>query len=195
MILKVTAPMLEHQPPLESRSEAHESLLAGERRFRLQLVESGLLLLQSPSEPVLQEAVTSALALQLPAPGETRTHGDYALLWLTPAEWLLECRLKDTDSLHCALTRRLARSLAVVTDMTDAFACFELNAARTDEVLMSGCNLDLTAAIFRAGRVARTSLAGIPAIIRKTEEPHGFRCLVDRSYASHIRDWLRVTTR
>lgn len=161
----------------------------------MQPAETGLLLLQSASQSALQDALTSEFALRLPAPGETCSSGDYALLWLTPAEWLLECPVKDTDALHSALTRRLARSLAVVTDMSDAFVCFDLSGARASDVLASGCSLDLRADMFPAGRVARTSLTGIPAIIRKTGEPHGFRCLIDRSFAHHIRDWLLMITR
>jgi heterotetrameric sarcosine oxidase gamma subunit len=186
--------MLDHQPPLDSPLEAHDNLLADEPGFRLQLVETGLLLIQSHSEPAVQEAVVGELGLRLPATGETRTSGDHVLLWLTPAEWILECPVNDTDYLHSALTRRLAGPLAVLTDVSDAFVCFELSGAQAVEVLVSGCSLDLRAANFPSGRVARTSLAGIPTIIRKTSEPRKFRCLVDRSYARHIRDWLLVTT-
>jgi sarcosine oxidase subunit gamma len=195
MILKGSASMLEHQQPLDSPPQAHGSPPAGESGFRVQLAETGLLLLQSASESALQDALTSEIALRLRAPGKTCSSGDYALLWLTPAEWLLECPVKDTDALHSALTRRLARSLAVVADMSDAFACFDLSGARASDVLASGCSLDLRADMFPAGRVARTSLAGVPVIIRKTGEPHGFRCLVDRSFARHIRDWLQMIAR
>lgn len=195
MILKGSVSMLEHQQPLESAWEPGGSHPAGQSALRIQLAEPGLLLLQSPSESALHDAVASEIDLRLPAPGETHARGDCALLWLTPAEWLLECPVKDTDALRSALTRRLARPLAVVTDMRDAYACLDLSGARASDVLASGCSLDLRADIFPAGRVARTSLAGIPAIIRKTAEPHDFRCLVDRSFARHIRDWLLMTTR
>jgi len=186
--------MLEHQQPLDSQPEARGSDSAGERGFRM-LAATGLLLLQSPSESALLDALNGEISLTLPGPGETRARGEYTLLWLTPAEWLLECPAAETDSLQSAFTRRFATSLAIVTDMTDAFACFELNGARTHDTLTSGCSLDLRADIFPAGRVARTSLAGIPAIIRRTGEPQGFRCLVDRSYARHLRDWLLMSTR
>lgn len=190
MIPKGNASMLEHQQPLDSPSEVGDGHPAGEPELRVRLAEAGLLLLQSPSESALQDVLASELNLGLPPPGETRVRGPYALFWLSPAEWLLECPVKDTVALRSALTRRLARPLAVVTDMTDAFACFDLIGARTGDVLASGSSLDLRADIFPAGRVARTSLAGTPAIIRKTGEPHDFRCLVDRSFARHMRDWL-----
>ena len=187
--------MLEHQQPLDSQPEARGSDSADVPGFRMTLAEPGLLLLQSPSESTLQDALDGEISLSLPGPGDTRARGEYTLLWLTPAEWFLECPVAEIDSLQTALTRRLATSLAIVTDMTEAFACFELSGARTEDVLMSGCSLDLRADNFPAGRVAGTSLAAVPAIIRKTAEPHGFRCLVDRSYARHIRDWLLMITR
>lgn len=48
---------------------------------------------------------------------------------------------EDTGSLHGAFTRQVATSLAVESDMSDAFACFELTGARVPDVLMSGCSL------------------------------------------------------
>jgi heterotetrameric sarcosine oxidase gamma subunit len=194
MIQKVSASMLEHQQPLDSPPEARGSDSADEPGFRMTLAEPGLLLLQSPSESALQDALRGEISLSLPGPGDTRARREYTLLWLTPAEWLLECPAAQIDSLQTGLTRRLATSLAIVTDMTEAFACFELSGTRTEEVLMSGCSLDLRADNFPAGRVARTSLAAVPAIIRKTAEPRGFRCLVDRGYARHVRDWLLMIT-
>lgn len=187
--------MLEHQQPLDAPLESRDGPLADGPGLRVKLADTGFLLLQSTAVSALQDALTSEVALRLPAPGETSVRGEYALLWLTPAEWLLECPASQTDSLQSAITRRVAPSLAVVTDMSDALECFELSGARAAEVLMSGCSLDLDAGIFPAGRVARTALADVPVIIRKTGEPHGFRCLVDRSYARHIRDWLLMTTR
>lgn len=193
MTLKVGASMLEHRQPLDS-PPAGDSRPTAEPGLRVQLAEPGLLLLQSPSECVLQDALRSELSLELPLAGETRARGIYALLWLTPAEWLLECPVRDVAALRSAFTRRLGKSLAVATVMSDAFACFDLSGAQTPDVLASGCGLDLRADNFPVGRVVRTSLADIPAIIRKTGAPDGFRCLVDRSYARHIRDWLLIST-
>lgn len=195
MILKASASMLDHQQSFHSPHGTCGSSLVDEYGLRVRLSGAGLLLLQSASESALEDMLKSEIALQLPAPGETCVRDDYALLWLTPAEWLLECPVNETDSLQSAFTRRLATSLAVVTDMSDAFACFEIRGARAVELVMSGCSLNLHTQAFPAGRVARTALAEVPIIIRKTGEPHSFRCLVDLSFASHIRDWLVETAR
>jgi sarcosine oxidase, subunit gamma len=187
--------MLEHQQPFDSPPEARGSLVADGPGIRVQLAQLGLLLLQSPSVSALEDALTSEVGLGLPAAGQTRTRDEYTLLWLAPAEWLLDCPVSDAGSLHGALTRRLAASIAAVIDMSDAFASFEVSGTRACNMLMSGCSLNLHADGFPAGRVARTSLAGIPAIMRKTGEPCAFRCLVDRGYICHIRDWLLMIAR
>lgn len=187
--------MLEHQKPFESLRDRQGGDLSDETKLQVELSSAGYLLLQSTSETTLQDAVASAVGLKLPAPQAASVRGDYALLWLTPAEWLLELPPRETDSLQNTLTRHLARSLAVVTDMSDAFACCQLTGACAAETLMSGCSLDLRAHAFPAGRIVRTSLADIPTTLWKTGEPQGFRCLIDRSFAAHLQNWLADATR
>lgn len=183
--------MLERQKPVDSVRESRGSDFADEP----ELSGAGFLLLQSASESSLRDALVGEIALDLPAPGGARVRGDYTLLWLAPGEWLLEHPVNETHSLQSALTRRLATSLAVVTDMSDAFACFEVRGARAAETLMRGCSLDLRTHAFPADRVARTALADIPAVVWGPGEPHRFRCLVDRSFAAHLRDWLMDVAR
>ena len=187
--------MLEYRNPFDSLRERPGSHLADEPGLRATLAEAGFLLLQSTAESSMEDALTSEIGLALPAPLETSVRGNYTLLWLTPAEWLLELPTEETDSLQIALSRRLATSLATVTDMSDAFACCEVSGARAAEALMSGCSLDLHTHSFPSGRVARTALADIPIIIRKIGEPNHFRCLVDRGFAGHLRDWLADVAR
>jgi len=187
--------MLEHQQPFESLSDSLDGYLADEPGLRVRLSRPGFLLLQSTSESALQDALTSEIGLEIPAAQRATTVGDYALLWLTPAEWLLEHPPKETNALQSALTRRLASSLALTTDMSDAFVCCEVSGARAAEALMSGCSLDLRPEVFPAGLVARTALADIPAIIWNPGEPRRLRCLIDRTFAGHLRDWLVDVTR
>ena len=187
--------MLEHRNPFDSLREGRGVYLADHPGLRATTSEAGFLLLQSTAESGLQDALSSEIGLVLPAPQQASVRDDYALLWLTPAEWLLELPAKETDSLQIALTRRLAGSLTTVTDMSDAFACCDVSGTRAAEALMTGCSLDLHAHAFPSGRVARTALADIPVIIRNAGEPHGFRCLIDRGFAGHFRDWLADVAR
>jgi heterotetrameric sarcosine oxidase gamma subunit len=75
--------------------------------------------------------------------------------------------------------------------MSDALAVCEVSGTRSADILMSGCTLDLRADGFLAGRSTRTGLADISAIVwNPGGESHRFRCIVDRSHARHLRDWL-----
>jgi|SRR5215469_495350 len=181
--------MLEHQEPFKSLKEGNGTDLANRPDLRVTISGGGFVLLQSASEAALDDALKE-IGLTIPGPGEACVRGDYALLWLTPAEWLLELPAREIHSLQSTLTERLSRLLAVVTDMSDAFACFEVSGVCAAEVLMSGCSLNLHLHAFPAGRVARTAFADIPTIIRKTEKPDTFRCLIDRSFATHMRAWF-----
>lgn len=150
----------------------------------------GLLLLQSTSESRLQEALTNEIGVSLPGPQWVSVLRGYALLGLTPWEWLLEHPETETDALQAAFTARLASSLAAVVDMTDAFAYLEISGDRASDGLMTGCSLDLRAHAFPASSVARTALADVPAIIWNPGAPDRYRCLVDRSVSVHLWNWL-----
>ena len=182
--------MLEHQAPLESILQARGGHLIDEPGLRATFLCQGYLLLQSMSVSNLQEAISSEIELELPAPQSSSARGQYALLWLTPAEWLLNLPAAETESMQTALTRRLATSLATVTDMSDAFACCELSDTRAPDVLMGGCSLEVHAHAFPGGRVSRTALADVPAIVWNPGDPNRYRCIVDRSFGVHFLNWL-----
>jgi heterotetrameric sarcosine oxidase gamma subunit len=183
--------MLEHQRPFDCLLEDHAETFIDELDLRITTPEAGFLLLQSTSESSLRDMLASELSLALPAPQEARARSDHTLLWLAPSEWLLEHPASQTDSLQHALTHLLAASLTVVTDVSDALACCEISGARAAEVLMAACSLDLRAHAFPTGRVARTALADIPATIwNPGRKPQRLRCIVDRSFAKHLRDSL-----
>lgn len=184
--------MLEHQQPFDPLPQDRDTTFVAMPDIQMTWLSGlGFLLLQSPSESALQDALMSHTGLPLPAPQTASAREDYALLWLTPTEWLLACPASETESLQAALTRQLANSVAAVNDMSDAFAACEVSGTHTANVLMSGCTLDLHADAFPAGRCSRTGFADIPAILwNPGREPRGVRCIVDRSHARHLRDWL-----
>ena len=184
--------MLEHQQPFDPVIQGGDSRFVVMPDIHMTWLSGwGFLLLQSPSESALQDALLSHTGLPLPAPQTASAGGDCALLWLTPQEWLLACPVSQTESLRAALTRQLTTHLAAVTDMSDALGVCELSGTRCADVLMSGCTLDLRADAFPAGRCSRTGLADIPAVLwNPGKEPRSIRCIVDRSHARHLRDWL-----
>jgi len=186
--------MLEHRAPLDQLSRARntETLHDADGGLRVTPVtDRGLLLLQgSPEDAVLRDAIGRQIGARVPGPQTTDIRGEYALLWMTPKEWLLELPAAETSAVQGALVARLAPSLAAITDISDALACFEIGGDPAMDVLMAGCSLDLRPHAFAAGRVARTAIADVHAIIWKPGIAHLFRCWVDRSCAQHFWNWL-----
>lgn len=191
--------MLEHRSPLDDRhlDDRHLSGTATEGiNLTVNLLrDKGLLLLQSASMPTLQEALSQVLGLSLPATQEAVVQQDCTLLWLAPAEWLLQIPANKTDSIQLDLTERLGSSLTVVCDFSDALVLFEVSGPDALEIFMTGCSLDLRPDAFPAGRVVRTVLVDIPAILWNPGNPDRFRCLIDRAFMEHFLAWLEGTPR
>jgi heterotetrameric sarcosine oxidase gamma subunit len=186
--------MLEHRTPLDSVREDQGHSGTAIERLDLHVIsirDKGLLLLQSASVAAFQEALSDVLGLTLPSPQEAAVLNGCALLWLTPAEWLLELPADKTDTVEIALSHRLGSSLAVVTELSDALVELEVSGSGAPETLMTGCSLDMRPFSFRAGRVVRTALAGVPAIVWNPGNPDRFRCLIDRGFAEHFLAWLQ----
>lgn len=185
--------MLEHRTPLDS-----VPVHAGQRSsiiecagFRVTPIrDRGQLLLQSAAVPALREALAQELDLALPAAQTATLLGHYALLWLAPAEWLLELPAVEIDAVQGALTRRLSSALAAVTDFSDALMSIEISGERGAEILATGCSLDFGPHAFPSSRVARTALADIPAILWNPGGANRYRCLADRGFAAHLLAWL-----
>jgi sarcosine oxidase, subunit gamma len=188
--------VLEHRTPFDAGGEGlcHIDMTFERAGLRVSAIrERGLLLLQTASRAALQGALAEALDLTLPPAQHASLRGEYALLFLTPAEWLLECPAEESEPIQIDLSQRVGSSLAVVTDLSDALASFEVSGAHAPEILMTGCSLDLTPRAFPCGRVARTALADVPAILWNPGNPDRVRCLIDRGFAKHFLLWLEGT--
>jgi heterotetrameric sarcosine oxidase gamma subunit len=183
--------MLEHRAPLDQLSWAHDVRTIDARGLRVAAVaDRGLLLLQGdPGDCRFQDAIRERIGVALPGPLTAAIHGEYALLWMAPAQFLLELPAAQAPIVQSALSARFGAALAAVADVSDAFACFDVSGADAPDILMTGCGLDLRPDVFAAGRVARTAFADLPAVIWKPGNPDSFRCLVDRGFAEHFWSW------
>jgi heterotetrameric sarcosine oxidase gamma subunit len=150
-----------------------------------------LLLLQGdPEDVAFRDAVVCHVGFALPGPQCSLSLGGRTLMWMTPREWLLDVSDSDRNGIHTALTTAFAGTLAAVTDVSHALACFELSGPRVHEVLMAGCRLDLTPAALDPRRAVCTLVADIPTIVWRRGDSSDVCCLVDRSYAGYFRTWV-----
>jgi len=188
--------MLEHRAPLDQIARARNTEPIDDPSLRVAAITDrrALLLQGRPDDPVLRDAVQRAFGVELPGPLAMSARAGTAILWLSPTEWLIELPASANDSGRI-IAGALQATLAALTDMSDAFAGFDIDGARAVDVLMSGCSLELTSSAFATGRVARTAIADLPVVIRRLtggESPAAthFRCWVDRSLAEHLWSWL-----
>jgi sarcosine oxidase, subunit gamma len=183
--------MLEHRAALDQVARAHEAgTIHAPGLLVAPITDRGLLLLQGdPGDRLIQSVVRERIGVALPGPGAAGIQGAYALLWVTPREFLLQLPEAETPIVETALVARLGAALAAVADVSDAFACFDVSGNDAVDVLMTGCRLDLRPHAFAAGRVARTAFADLPVIIWKPGNADSFQCLVDRAFAETFWSW------
>jgi heterotetrameric sarcosine oxidase gamma subunit len=184
--------MLRHRAPLAQLSRADELSAIDAPGLRVVAVENrGFVLVQGdPEDPLLHRAMREQIGVAVPGPQCASIGGEYALLWMAPGQWLLEAPATRAATAQSALIARLGAAFASISDISDAFACFDVSGEVATDVLMTGCSLDLRPDAFFDGRVARSVFAGVPVIIWKTDNSRRFRCLVDRGFAEHIWSWL-----
>jgi sarcosine oxidase, subunit gamma len=185
--------MLEHRTPLAQVSRAQELSTIEAPGLRVVAVQTrGFLLVQgNPEDSLLQKALREQIGVGVPGPQLASTGSEYALLWMAPGQWLLESPAARASTVQAALVARGGVALAAVTDLSDALACFEVSGEAAADALMTDCTLDLQPHAFAVGRVARTAVAAVTAILWKPgDDPRQFRCLVDRSFAEHFWSWF-----
>ena len=125
----------------------------------------------------------------LPDQPNTWTGDDPVIWWVAPDAWLLQSASQDGDTLVAATRTACASLPCAVTDLSDAFVTIALEGPQAIGVLARGCGLDLRAGSFGVKACARTRLAQLPVLIRKSASAR-FELVVDRSAAKYLQDWL-----
>ena len=112
-----------------------------------------------------------ALGLSFPAPNQVSSKGDVRLVWTG----------RDQAFLIGAAPQGL-NGLAALTDQSDGWAALRLDGPGAGDVLARLYPLDLRAAAFPVGRVARAPLNHMSSILMRPG-PQSFEMLVFRSMA------------
>lgn len=111
-----------------------------------------------------------------------------ALRGIGPGKWLA---LAEPDA--APLAERLARefgTLAVVTELSDAYAVLRIAGADARALFEKGLGIDLHARAFKPGDVAATLCGHIHVIIWQIDAVPSYEIAVPRSYAASFGDWL-----
>ncbi|MEE8270524.1 MAG: sarcosine oxidase subunit gamma family protein [Alphaproteobacteria bacterium] len=149
-----------------------------------------------PADRGFMTAVGKVLDMVLPTdPNTTAGSGAVTALWLGPDEWLLTAPPDGAPGLLDALGGALAGLAAGVVDVGDNSTVIRLAGPRARDVLAKGCPLDLHARAFRPGQVAQSLIAGVDAVLHRTEADDDaggpvFEIYVRRSFAAYLWRWL-----
>ena len=126
-----------------------------------------------------------ALGAGLPVePNTFVRRGERVTLWLGPDEWLVVAPGEEASS----LVAELAPVHRSVLDVSANRVVLELAGTAVEEVLATGCSLDLHPRAWIPGRCAQTLVMGVPAILARLDE--ATQVFVRPSFAEHVADRL-----
>jgi heterotetrameric sarcosine oxidase gamma subunit len=138
-------------------------------------VDPGLMFSLQPfagKAAALSKALKKAHGVEFPGPGESQSAKGVRVLWSGREQAFLLGAAPDP-----ALT-----PFAAVTDQSDGWAMMALQGPGAEDVLARLCPLDLRLVAFPVGRVARSQLQHVAALICRVDD--GFQIMVMRSFAT-----------
>ena len=125
-------------------------------------------------------AVSAAIGVPLPTEAcRSAEAGGTAALWLGPDEWLL---LRDPAAPAPSLPDGVAGSLV---DVSHRQVALVVTGPRAEEILASGCPLDLAEPAFPVGACTRTLFHKAEVVLRRIG-PDRFHLEVWRSFARYV---------
>jgi len=136
-----------------------------------------------------QDALDASLrrsGLGLPGPGRALAAPGLRALWIAPGTVLL---IAPPGGL-AAVTTAIEAATAAVVDQTGGFVLLGLAGPEAAAILAKGCRIDLHPTAFPTGRVARSIIAQIPAILHRVDDRTGFDLIVPSTLARSFVDFL-----
>lgn len=125
----------------------------------------------------------------LPVPINSWLGEDPVFLRIAPDTWLIESAHHEASDLLPAVRTGCGRRSFAVTDVSDALVSIAVEGSQAPALLARGCGLDLSPLAFGNAACARTRLAQLPVVLRRVTSER-FECLVDRSAAQWLYDWM-----
>lgn len=139
----------------------------------------------------IAKAVKAATGTAVPEQGQIAINAECAAAWMSPDELLLMVDHGDAPAVAQAAEAALKKTHAMVVNVSDARAVFEIKGPCAREVMAKLAPVDFAPAAFGPGQFRRTRLAQVPAAIWMTD-PETFHLVCFRSVAGYVFDLLSV---
>lgn len=127
-----------------------------------------------------------------PPAGRSLTSGSTAISWLAPGEWLVTGSEADVDAV-LARADAIAGDLGLGTDLTHGRVSFLLSGKDSRDRLAALTPLDVSAAVFSVGDVARAPLGDTGMFLARLPDSDGkpnFRIIVDQTMGAYAERML-----
>ncbi len=125
----------------------------------------------------------------MPVVANTWSGDDPVICRLAPDTWLLSSALHEAAEIIPAVRTGCGRRSYAVTDVSDSLVTLWIEGTQAPALLARGCGLELSVTAFGNQACTRTRLAQLPVVLRRAT-PERFECMVDRSVAQWLYDWL-----
>jgi sarcosine oxidase subunit gamma len=145
--------------------------------------------------PEAATAAGAAFGVALPAqPCSAQRQDSRAALWLGPDEWLLLAPREAVSDITSAFSKQLGGVPHSLVEISDRNVGLLLDGPGSEDMLNTGCPLDLDIAAFPAGMCTRT-LFGKAEIVLWRTAPHVFHIEVMRSFLPYVTGFLDLAVR
>lgn len=139
----------------------------------------------------LKNAVTGTTGCDMPGKRGMSRVEHQGVAWMSPDELMVFVPYEKAETVTETIAEMLKGDHALVVNVSDARALFEVEGPRAREVLGKLCPVDLSPQAFTEGMIRRTRLAQVPAAFWMVSDDC-FRIVCFRSVAQYVFDALSV---
>ena len=144
------------------------------------------------SSTAVKNAATGVGGRDLPGQREAKSVEDRGILWMSPDELLVLCPYTEVSMAVESMNALLKDSHALVVDVSDARASFELRGDGIREVLAKLSPADLSPEGLPVGELRRSRLAQVPAAFWLHSETRA-QVICFRSVAEYVFNLLKTS--
>jgi sarcosine oxidase, subunit gamma len=141
------------------------------------------------AEALVPSGLERSLGIAWPRHTGSVVNGRVDIICIGPTDWLVMDGNPDATQLMNVLAEAFGESVFRATNVSQSLVRIGVDGPPARELLSKGCSLDLHPSRFAPGRAARTRFAGMPVIVRCTQEST-FECIVASSYGEYLVAWL-----
>ncbi|WP_137702074.1 sarcosine oxidase subunit gamma [Marimonas lutisalis] len=139
----------------------------------------------------VKNAVTGVAGVDMPGQREINTVGERGIAWMSPDELLVMVPHGEAEQAVETMNAALTGAHALVVNVSDARAVFDVTGPHAREVLGKLMPVDFSAVGFGPGMIRRSRMAQVPAAVWMTGED-AFRVVCFRSVAQYVFDLLKA---